>query len=191
MSQEEARRRVEAIAEKHATELARLEGRNRELRGRLLESTYDNTKRLRDVADLSSRQFFLEKVSSPPTYLSVWIVLAPCTRRRRGMSLLTFLLPRKNDRKVLDLRFVFFENNNRKPKIILGRFSEADLRKPNTMFGRSSDNQPNRKRASVPNSSTATVKKGGVIVIIRFWSHPTILEPPGNSFTRRGNPGVV
>lgn len=62
MSQEEARRRVEAIEEKHATELARLEERNRELRSRLLESTYDNTRRLREVADLSSRQFTLEKV---------------------------------------------------------------------------------------------------------------------------------
>ncbi|CAM9684699.1 unnamed protein product [Scytosiphon promiscuus] len=61
MSQEEARRRVEAIEDKHATELARLEERNRELRGRLLESTYENTKQLREVADLSSRQFSLEK----------------------------------------------------------------------------------------------------------------------------------
>lgn len=63
MSQEEARRRVEAIEDKHATELARLEERNRELRGRLLEGTYENTKLLRDVADLSSKQFTLEKVS--------------------------------------------------------------------------------------------------------------------------------
>lgn len=62
MSQEEARRRVEAIEDKHATELARLEERNRELRGRLLEGTYENTKLLRDVADLSSKQFTLEKV---------------------------------------------------------------------------------------------------------------------------------
>lgn len=62
MSQEEARRRVEAIEDKHATELARLEERNRELRSSLLESTYENTKRLREVADLSSRQFTLEKV---------------------------------------------------------------------------------------------------------------------------------
>eukprot|EP00752_Nemacystus_decipiens_P009571 g8551.t1 len=61
MSQEEARRRVAAIEEKHATELARLEERNRELRSNLLESTYENTKRLREVADLSSRQFTLEK----------------------------------------------------------------------------------------------------------------------------------
>lgn len=53
---------MEAIEEKHATELARLEERNRELRSRLLESTYENTKRLREVADLSSRQFTLEKV---------------------------------------------------------------------------------------------------------------------------------
>lgn len=53
---------MEAIEDKHATELARLEERNRELRSRLLESTYENTKRLRDVADLSSRQFTLEKV---------------------------------------------------------------------------------------------------------------------------------
>lgn len=65
MSQEEARRRVEAIEDKHATELARLEERNRELRGRLLESTYENTKQLREVADLSSRQFALEKVRRP------------------------------------------------------------------------------------------------------------------------------
>lgn len=63
MSQEEARRRVEAIEAKHATELARLEERNRDLRGRLAESTYENTKRLRDVADLSTRQFTLEKVT--------------------------------------------------------------------------------------------------------------------------------
>lgn len=62
MSQEEARRRVEAIEDKHATELARLEERNRELRSSLLESTYENTKHLREVADLSSRQFTLEKV---------------------------------------------------------------------------------------------------------------------------------
>lgn len=62
MSQEEARRRVEAIEDKHATELARLEERNRELRSRLLESTYENTKQLREVANLSSRQFALEKV---------------------------------------------------------------------------------------------------------------------------------
>lgn len=62
MSQEEARRRVEAIEDKHAIELARLEERNRELRSSLLESTYENTKRLREVADLSSRQFTLEKV---------------------------------------------------------------------------------------------------------------------------------
>lgn len=62
MSQEEARRRVEAIEDKHATELARMEERNRELRGSLLESTYENTKRLREVADLSSRQLNLEKV---------------------------------------------------------------------------------------------------------------------------------
>lgn len=62
MSQEEARRRVEAIEDKHATELARLEERNRELRSSLLESTYENTTRLREVADLSSRQFTLEKV---------------------------------------------------------------------------------------------------------------------------------
>lgn len=62
MSQEEARRRVEAIEDKHATELARLEERNRELRSRLLEGTYENTKLLRDVSDLSSKQFTLEKV---------------------------------------------------------------------------------------------------------------------------------
>lgn len=61
MSQEEARRRVEMIEAKHATELERLEERNRELRAKLLESTHENTRRLREVADLSSRQFTLEK----------------------------------------------------------------------------------------------------------------------------------
>ncbi|CAB1112884.1 unnamed protein product [Ectocarpus sp. CCAP 1310/34] len=61
VDKEEARRRVEAIEDQHAMELARLEERNRELRGRLLEGTYENTKLLRDVADLSSKQFTLEK----------------------------------------------------------------------------------------------------------------------------------
>lgn len=61
MSQEEARRRVELIGAKHAAELERLEEKNRELRAKLLESTHENTRRLREVADLSSRQFTLEK----------------------------------------------------------------------------------------------------------------------------------
>lgn len=73
MNQEEARRRVEAIEDKHAAELARLEERNKELKGRLLESTYDNTKRLRDVADLSARQFTLEKVGH------VWTASRSCS----------------------------------------------------------------------------------------------------------------
>lgn len=62
MSQEEAKRRVDAIDSRHTDELERLEERNRELRSRLLESTYENTLRLKEVADLSSRQFALEKV---------------------------------------------------------------------------------------------------------------------------------
>lgn len=62
MGPEEARSRLETIEDKHATELARLEERNRELKGRLVESTFENTRLLRDVADLSSRQFTLEKV---------------------------------------------------------------------------------------------------------------------------------
>lgn len=66
MSQEEARRRVDQIEAKHATELEMLEERNRKLRSKLLESTHDNTRRLREVADLSSRQFTLEKVQRMP-----------------------------------------------------------------------------------------------------------------------------
>lgn len=62
MSHEEASRRVEGIEFKHATELQRLEERNRELNSKLLESTCENTRHLQEVADLSSRQFVLEKV---------------------------------------------------------------------------------------------------------------------------------
>lgn len=87
MSQEEARRRVGSIESKHATELARLEERNRELRSRLLESTYENTKRLRDVADLSSRQFTLEKVERPLAfYLFFCILMASNTGNTTRVS---------------------------------------------------------------------------------------------------------
>ncbi|CAM9556172.1 unnamed protein product, partial [Discosporangium mesarthrocarpum] len=61
MSQEEARQRVEAIEAKHTAELQRLEGRSYELTAKLLESTQDNTRQLKAVAELSSRQFMLEK----------------------------------------------------------------------------------------------------------------------------------
>lgn len=70
MSQEEARRRVELIEEKHAKELARLEERHRELSSKLLESTHENTRRLREVAELSSRQFTLEKARASFCYLN-------------------------------------------------------------------------------------------------------------------------
>lgn len=63
MGPEEARLRLETIEEKHAAELASLEERNRKLKGKLVESTFENTRLLRDVADLSSRQFTLEKVT--------------------------------------------------------------------------------------------------------------------------------
>lgn len=78
MGPEEARLRLQAIEEKHAAELACLEERNRKLKGKLVESTFENTGLLRDVADLSSRQFTLEKVTyvqmKENLYLNLYIL---------------------------------------------------------------------------------------------------------------------
>ena len=63
MGLEESRRRLKSVEDKHTAEIARLEERSRELKGRLMESTNENTRLLREMADLSSRQFTLEKVT--------------------------------------------------------------------------------------------------------------------------------